>query len=99
MGEEQEEVGEFRVGQGITGGDEETAQFLAGSQGLTQASNVLGLRRKGPGLGTVWPRPPGRQEFLATFAKFPQEMGEQAACPGQGLLDPTSQLPGCGKAP
>lgn len=99
LGEEKQEVGEIRVGDGITGRNKEEAQLVAGGQGQAQAANVLGLLSKGPGLGPIRRRRPADQSLVAALAQFPQEMGQQVACPRQGLSDPAVQLPGVGKAP
>jgi len=88
LGEEQEEIGQFRVGQWITGGDEEAAYLLTGRQGQAQATQLLRPVGEGPALGTVGRRPPSRQGFLAALAKFLQEIRQQVPGPHQGPADP-----------
>ncbi len=90
LGEEQEKVGQFRVGQWITGGNEEAPQFFTGRQGQTQAAKILRPVGEGPALGPVGRGPPSRQGFLAALAKFLQEVGQQVPGPHQGPADPAS---------
>lgn len=97
LGEEQEEIGQFRVGQWITGGDEEAAYFLTGRQGQAQAAQLLRPVGEGPAFGAVGRRPPSRQGFLAALAKFLQEIGQQAPGPHQSPVDPAAQLLGVGE--
>lgn len=98
MGEEKEEIGQFRVGQGMSGCDERLAKFLAGGQGQAKAAKILVPIPEAPPLGPCGWWFPSRQELLAVLAQFSLQMGQKQTGPVQRPFDPAVQLSGIREA-
>lgn len=97
MGEEQEEVGQFGVGQRMSRGDERLAKLLSGGQGQAEAANVVVSIRKGPSFQPPWRRRPTGQEIMAVLAKLPLEVGQELFGQRQSTRDPAPQFSGVRK--
>lgn len=92
LAEQEQEVGQLRVGERVALGEQDTLQLAAGRQQLPQAAHVLVPTAESPARGTARWRYPAGQEIAAAFAQLAQHMGQQRHGPVESPTDPAHEL-------
>lgn len=94
LGEQQQEVGQLRVGQGVAVGQVEVAQLAAGGEHQTEGADlVLAIReRRARGPRRRWP--PDLQEVAPPFPELTRQVKVEGCRPAQRAVDPAVDLLG-----
>lgn len=92
LGEQEQKVGQFRVGEGIPLGEEHVAQLTAGGEQVAEATHVVLAVGEGPARRADGGRAPAGEKLAAALAEGAQDVYEQILGPVQQLLDPAPDL-------
>lgn len=87
-GKEQQEVGQFGVGQRVPFGQQDALECAASGQQMPQAANALLLVGEGPARRAVRRGRPVQHEAMTVLAEVLQDVQEQRFRPQQGPPDP-----------
>lgn len=92
LGEEQQEVGQFGMGTGMSLSQQERLQLNGRRERVSQLSYLFLAIGEGPVRRSFCRRPPGVQELMAAFPQLTKQKGQDLTGPAQSTPDPAPDL-------